>query len=59
MCIKDPLLSDPFFGAPDSWGRDGLFMTKELEMKVAVEKLEAVIVFFYLRACFLLEVTAN
>ena len=46
-------------GAPYAWGKDVLLMTKEPEMKVAFKQLQAVLEFFYLRACFLLEVAAS
>ena len=47
-------------GAPDSLEKDSLSMTKEPEMKVAFKQLlHAVLEFFYLMACFLLEAAAS
>ena len=47
------------FGVLDVWGRDGIMLAEEAEMKVGVKDLEAVLEFFYLWVCFLLEITTS
>ena len=57
--IQDLLGHDICSEAPETWGKDGLLMAKEPEMKVAFKQLQVVLEFFYLRACFLLAVAAS
>ena len=41
--IQDLLRHDICSGTPDAWGKDGLLMAKEPEMKVAFKQLQVVL----------------